>query len=745
MKKDEKKPSSKTGQWLKNSGKSLKEVFADWFISQPLFTIVGDEIKLIKKENRKKKRSPSEKKTLKEHLYKLPNMAIQKYVDEYAEETNRDLKADVKETFNSFMNSLRTGNFNDKKEISFFDDDEDMLQLFNDIEADWDDDEDEVVGESNNMIGGKMNLRGIRDEYLKEMKKYKAIAESDSTLAGPIPNVSQEINRISDKIGHIVEFCDSEPSNELFAKVKLNKSKQEIMNDIRILIEDVSKSGSEITDAYKDQIVNQIIALFALKADFDVKDIYERPADEILHDINNNIQSLTDDEVFLDEIHDKSQPIISAVKKYENDLTFKPNNPDTEDLVSHIKNNEGTPIGELLTSVSEDSAMFVDPERITPGMKTLGTIGGLLGVTGSIANVVSMLIATPINLMSLGKISKLEKEFGSALTIRQPLIASDDLSKDIIGTYSKYMETDTAIKIRQILSSSVAALDGGSLQHRSKNVLKDKFTPMNQEMRRGKNNVSKDNYDKVMSAFSASADLLDMYGCVLRRNPLEGGFIHRIQSMVNRGEAGEFVNDNRHSPTSTIDVEVMYRSIKNLTEFGNNTNTKKASVTVDVVGRKLPYDDVVKTFIELNRNYFDKIKVTAQEVNTEKIAKNAIKLIKSKGTNTEKKLLSSNKFSDIINKIENVKTPLFHVMISVQAYMELKENGVDLKDDATYNKIMKRLPIISIAIVDEDTEIVTVSSGIHKNYVDIDFKRLEGEISRYEKELQSMIKFGMQR
>ena len=345
----------------------------------------------------------------------------------------------------------------------------------------------------------------------------------------------------------------------------------------------------------------------------------------------------------------------------------------------------------------------------------------------------------------MGKLAKLEKEFGSALTIRQPLIATDDLSKEIIATYSKYVESDTAIKIRQILASSIAKFDGGSLMKRSKDVLSDKFTEMNQETRDGKNKASKDKYAQTMSAFSQSADIMDLYSCVLRRNMLEGSFIHNIQSMTTRGEVGEFINDNRHSPTSTIEVEVMYKDMKNITDFSANTNTKKASVTVDVAGRKLPYDDVLNTFLDMNTKYFGDVKVTPQEKNTEKVAKGAIKLIKTKGTKEEKKALSSNKFADIINKIENVKTPLFHVMLSLQAYHELKDNGMDLKDANTYSKVMKRLPIVSIAIVDEDSEIVTASSGIHKNYTDIPFKQLEGEISRYEKELQAMVKFGMQR
>lgn len=738
------KPKSKVGQWLKNSGKGFKEIFADWFMSQPLFTIVGDEIKLIKEENRQKKRTPQEKKKLKDQILKMKDDAIQKYVDQYRSETDRDLKADIKETFNSFLNTIKTGNLNDQKKINFFEDDEDIMELFADIENNWDD--DEGVGESYNEKGVNMKLIDIRNEYLKTIRMH-AIAENDTTLAGPVPEVSTAIQEVEDKIGHMVDFCDSEPTNELFAAVKTEKTKNQIMDQLKTLITNISRSETEITDAYKEQLANEIVALFVVKSEFDARDLFESPAKEIVEELTNDTEEISEISPEVGGlVKEKTEPIIDSLNKVQDELTYKPvDDEDGQVIVDKVKtSDELIPAAELVGK-SEAGLLFEDSTKYSMPLQRLGLFGGVLGVTGSIASVISMLVAAPINLYSMGKLAKLEKEFGSALTIRQPLIATDDLSKEIIATYSKYVESDTAIKIRQILASSIAKFDGGSLMKRSKDVLSDKFTEMNQETRDGKNRASKDKYAQIMSAFSQSADIMNLYSCVLRRNMLEGSFIHNIQSMTTRGEVGEFINDNRHSPTSTIEVEVMYKDMKNITDFSANTNTKKASVTVDVAGRKLPYDDILNTFLDMNTKYFGDVKVTPQEKNTEKVAKGAIKLIKTKGTKEEKKALSSNKFTDIINKIENVKTPLFHVMLSLQAYHELKDNGMDLKDANTYSKVMKRLPIVSIAIVDEDSEIVTASSGIHKNYTDIPFKQLEGEISRYEKELQAMVKFGMQR
>ena len=402
------------------------------------------------------------------------------------------------------------------------------------------------------------------------------------------------------------------------------------------------------------------------------------------------------------------------------------------------------PFSDLKTSGSESYSAFGEADEKKSG-SSLGDIVKVAGAVGSVTALVTAAIAVPINLMRSKKNINVEKEFGSALHIKQPLIATDDVSKDTVASYSKFVETSTAIAIKQALESSVAKSDGGNIVARSKDVLNNKMTAINIKDRKGKNIANKDIEARILSSFSQSYNpyLEEVYKKFYSRNAESASLVFSIKNMVSAGEAGEFVNDNKHAPVSTIKVEIQYKDNTNMMLLDNKIQTKSSSLSVDVNGRRLPYDDIIKTFVEMNTKYFNNIKVTANERDTDKVLKNSVKMIKSAGSEKEKALLKSNAFADIVNKIENIKTPLFHLLISNEAYHEIKKHGIDLRNKSTYEKIMDRLPLISIAIADEESEIITYSEGQYMNYRSVNYKDLESEISKYEKELQSMIKYGM--
>jgi hypothetical protein len=594
------------------------------------------------------------------------------------------------------------------------------------------------------------SVKEIRNDYIKAMK-LSALSESMADLRGPVQALSERIVKIKDSILDFATFAESVEPTDFAGVVHLQDRKDLIMKDLKTVTNVLDKSDKELNDHYQDSVANSILSLMTVNDSVKAKDLVECPAEKIAKDNEKDIAELKELNPTIGKtVEDKYEEVKDALKNEENDLVYNPTEkkdglvpvaemPSGEGFFAYGEANavggaQGTGNN---TQGSSDNRLPVEWQK---GATILAGIGGV----GAGLALLHTLMAVPFNIWITSKNNKVEKQFGSALNIQQPLVATDDISKDVINSYAKYLETSAAIQIKQALESSIAQTDGGNLMSRAKTSLRNTFTNMNKTDRSGKN--IKDDSEEILSSFSQSYHpVMDCMTKVFSRNAEAASLIFNIQNLVSSGEAGEFINDNKHAPKSTIQVEILYKDINDVTSFSRKTMSKKSSLTVDVSSRKLPYEDVVKTILEMNEKYFGSVKVTPAEKNTEKSLKNSVAFVKKEGTSKERQVLSSNKFADIINKVERIKTPLFHLVISNQAYHDLKHRGMDIKNKETYRQLMKRLPIISIAIADEDTEIMSYSHGPYPMFRDVQFKDLENEISKYEKELQSMIKFGAQR
>ena len=594
------------------------------------------------------------------------------------------------------------------------------------------------------------SVREIRNEYIKAMK-LSALSESMADLRGPVQALSERIIKIKDNILDFATFAESVEPTDFAGVAHLQDRKDLIMNDLKTVSNVLDKSDKELNDHYQDSVANSILSLMTVNDSVKAKDLVECPAEKIAKDNEKDIAELKELNPTIGKtVEDKYEEVKDALKNEENDLVYNPTEKkDGLVPVAEMPSGEGffaygeaggADSPEARKFTSDQNQLYKMPVNWQKGGAILAGIGGV----GAGLALLHTLMAVPFNIWITSKNNKVEKQFGSALNVQQPLVATDDISKDVINSYAKYLETSAAIQIKQALESSIAQTDGGNLMSRAKTSLRNTFTNMNKTDRSGKN--IKDDSEEILSSFSQSYHpVMDCMTKVFSRNAEAASLIFNIQNLVSSGEAGEFINDNKHAPKSTIQVEILYKDINDVTSFSRKTMSKKSSLTVDVSGRKLPYEDVVKTILEMNEKYFGSVKVTPAEKNTEKSLKNSVAFVKKEGTSKEKQVLTSNKFADIINKVERIKTPLFHLVISNQAYHDLKHRGMDIKNKETYRQLMKRLPIISIAIADEDTEIMSYSHGPYPMFRDVQFKDLENEISKYEKELQSMIKFGAQR
>ena len=404
-----------------------------------------------------------------------------------------------------------------------------------------------------------------------------------------------------------------------------------------------------------------------------------------------------------------------------------------------------------IAAIEAKLAKEKNPTAQGEGVKDLAAVVAKnAGATASIAAVATLLIAIPVNLAIQKRNIKNESKFKSNFTFKQPMVASNQISNEFISKYAKAIEVKSLIEAKGLIESSIATADGGSVVSRASrnNMLTPaNITPKDIELFK----KAPINYDELMASFSEakpylnklntdSLFLIPSLSSVVRRHAESFRVITDIKVPEASGEAGSFLATGRNAHPTYLDIEVMYKDPSDLTKLGGGTNTKKSTLGFHVIPRTLKSNDIMTTIKEMGD--FEDMKVLNGERESQKKLSNVIKFWKKKGTGKEKAVLSSNSFSAIIDKIENVKNPLFHLVISYGEYMDLKENGkLDLMDRATYRKLLNSMPIISISIIDEERDVVYLSEGSYMSYTKHDGSDFIDSISQYEKDLKTIIKY----
>lgn len=169
---EKEKPKNGVVQWIKNSGHSVKGVFLEWLSEQQLFTVVNDEIKMIKQEHKKRKMSPQEKKTFKQKVAGLSDDAIKKFGELYlGTNSSQEAKDKIKEGIQTVLGQIKSGNFYHK--ANAFGDDE-FDAFMDDLEDEWEDDQ-EASGEVF-MLNDIINKHGF-GEFMKLKQKFDDVNE----------------------------------------------------------------------------------------------------------------------------------------------------------------------------------------------------------------------------------------------------------------------------------------------------------------------------------------------------------------------------------------------------------------------------------------------------------------------------------------------------------------------------------------------------------------------------------------
>lgn len=686
-------------KWIKNFAKSNWDIMVEVFEDNPTIDFVRtvkDDLKQMKEEHDEKKRN-AEKSTLKQKFFKWMNK--DRIEDGSFEEDLENMKSNI-------IESLKTGKFKGKKSAFDFD---------------FNFDDDNAWAENfNKYKGGIMSIKELKKSLLNNLS---IIATKESLEAlSPIESLNTRIKELSDDVIRESNVTDKiEIKSDLHDKDREDEYsylRDKILHTINLVA-----SNSSVEFQYKDVLADQLALLFCNKCDYADKGIIDE------NEANN--------------LDFEKEDLIERVEK-----TGATN-------IAIQLDNKLKPLDEIVASKANDTSFndTLSPEEIKED-KELEAKGEFVEefniVKGIVDSLIVPIVAVPYNLAKNNQIQEFENKHGSSFTFKQPMLASDSLSKDFLSRYSKTLEIKNLIEAKGAIEGTVARQDGGAVLSRITKGSKY-FAPTNVEMNEFADTTM--SYDEIISAFSESgryffnkvsnerARIYNAISHINAKNISKASHLYDLREVYGAGENGDFVDLKRAGLPTYMNISVEYVANENVTTFKNKVQTRNTTLGLQIIPRTIPQADVVNTLVDLNAKYFESVTVTKDEKALIKKSKNLFDFWKKKGDKKEVAALKSNKMADIINKINTVKTPLFHLVISYPDYMEIKGRGLDLMNKSHYERLMNRLPLLSITIADEDSDILYLSEGSRMSYIRHSMEDFIDQVGNYEKELKTILKY----
>ena len=698
---------NKVIKYLKNLGLSSKDIIKKTIEDNDVYFMGTQIANDIKEWNEERKNTPKGglTKKLKEKFWEYIDS------DRFDEGSYKD---DLNKVKNTIIKGIKTGEEEKNDFLSIIDEDPDYLFV---------DDPEYSFGESY-FKGGKMNITELRDKYLTNLR-ITAKKESLEVLS-PIEPLNDKVEELKERLE-----VNSNETDKVIRDDITDISRDSEYNDIRdkiLNIVSVVSSNPKIENNYKEVLADELAVLFINQAKYKSSNSIGKP--DTVTEINIEKNDLLDklDQLGATSVSTSLDEKIKEVPdliKEEIDKTILPE-PKESDLSSIVA-----------SSASAKGEDF-----------------NMIGMASGIITAMVALIAIPVNLINQQVIDDLEKKYGTNFVFKQPMVVSDNISSDTASKYSKAIEVKQLAELKGLIESTVARQDGGSVVSRAMRGSK-LLSPMNVEFKDGVQQASDSgvSYDEIIAAFSESGrpffkPVAPIYSTALNsfthtalRESENYALINRLDTQVSKGESGEFIDLKRNALPSYMEVNIDYTFNESPISLNTKKQTRKTTMGLQILPRKISSSDILKTLDELNMKYFDSIVVTKDERNFIKKAKNMLTFWKKKGTKSEIKALKSNSFSDIVNKISNVRSPLFHLALSYPDYVELKNLGTDLMNRTDYARVMTRLPLISLTIIDEDSDILYLSEGPTMSYIRHSLDDFVDTVSQYEKDLKTIIKY----
>lgn len=701
---------NKVIKYLKNLGLSSKDIIKKTIEDNDVYFMGTQIANDIKEWNEERKNTPKGglTKKLKEKFWEYIDS------DRFDEGSYKD---DINKVKNTIIKGIKTGDWREEEKddfLSIIDEDPDYLFV---------DDPEYSFGESY-FKGGKMNITELRDKYLTNLR-ITAKKESLEVLS-PIEPLNDKVEELKERLE-----VNSNETDKVIRDDITDISRDSEYNDIRdkiLNIVSVVSSNPKIENNYKEVLADELAVLFINQAKYKSSNSIGKP------------DTVTEINVEKNDLLDKLDQLGATSVSTSLDEKIK----EVPDLIKE----------EIDKSILPEPKEADLSSIVASSASAKGEDFNMIGMASGIITAMVALIAIPVNLINQQVIDDLEKKYGTNFVFKQPMVVSDNISSDTASKYSKAIEVKQLAELKGLIESTVARQDGGSVVSRAMRGSK-LLSPMNVEFKDGVQQASDSgvSYDEIIAAFSESGrpffkPIAPIYSTALNsfthtalRESENYALINRLDTQVSKGESGEFIDLKRNALPSYMEVNIDYTFNESPISLNSKKQTRKTTMGLQILPRKISSSDILKTLDELNMKYFDSIVVTKDERNFIKKAKNMLTFWKKKGTKNEIKALKSNSFSDIVNKISNVKSPLFHLVLSYPDYVELKNLGTDLMNRTDYARVMTRLPLISLTIIDEDSDILYLSEGPTMSYIRHSLDDFVDTVSQYEKDLKTIIKY----
>lgn len=517
------------------------------------------------------------------------------------------------------------------------------------------------------------------------MLKIKMVGKAYKESKTIVRNLDIHIKRLIDDINVATDMSESYDYNGINT-VMLNESFAKLKRKYYKLLKPISEH-EDICNDRAEELGLAISTINCAKADYIIKMPNADNIDELLKEIEDDQATLSDYNTNVADVYaDNIEEVVEELKDTGDDIVFEP--VIDKDKVEEVTAAAERAFKRKLFSSKEDafSALI---SSIT------GVCAGLFGAVQS------------------KRMAKFASKFGTNTVITQPVLTSRNISAETINRLTKAMEIKMGLQIRVILESSFAVMDGGMVNNRLK--LANYLSPSHIEYKAAKLYTDKLlSYDEILSKFSEGADLglgtfssdyLYVIPSILHTMDVHSEDFDILnmskEDMYAASEASEQTWDKRSALPTYITVRIHYIS-----------NSGKEEVNETMIGiqlnPKVVSSDVLVSTIK--ENTFDRIKTTPQEKGYLAKVKSIATFWKKNADKGSKKVLRSNPISKEMAALSDIKTPLFHLLISDSDVAKLKAQGLDLRDGKDYEKVMSNLPIISIMIVD-DRENVYMSEG----------------------------------
>ena len=532
--------------------------------------------------------------------------------------------------------------------------------------------------------------------------------------------------------------------------------------------------GNPVVDSFIDDMAQNVISSSeeilengSATADLERSDLEsigtELSYEKFENNVEDNVENIINSDIDLNMTKNKIKELLGVYiltrLSYKDDVSMG-------SIIDNLKERYQNKINGILDELESDledtiktsseSFTFPMPTVVRTGKENFMSSMGIqvasgegffdtLEMVSGVAGLIEMMVAIPITTAMMVK--NLKSPTLKNSTIKFPLIASDSISDTVVSKIAKSYEVNAALEIKALLEALASRFDSGNITGRIGEL--PFFNPNSKDLK--DNDITKKmSYEEVLGIFSESFFVRDLYKSeIIMAEAMTHTFKNKGQSLLVdqpievkvMGENGTFIQSGRDALPTYIEMELIYNEFKSPTKLDTVQKSKRISIGVQVTPRTVSSFDIIETLNDMSSDLFNNVVQTNEERNFVKKLKNVFRFYKQKGTNEEKKILKSNSFSDIVNKIEKIKSPLFHLVISMDEYRELKEMyKIDLMNKSTYSKVMGKLPIISFSIVDLDTDFIYISESNTMNFVKRNLEDLANAMTQHEKELKAFVK-----